>query len=53
MCYPDRRTAGVVFGILLCVIFGRPFASPVSLSKKAMASVGLVVFGLVSFSIGK
>lgn len=49
MCYPDRRTARVIFGIQLCVIFG----GPLTLSKKAMASVGIIVSELVSFSVGK
>lgn len=40
----DRRTAAAIFVILLFVMLRGTFASSVSLSRKAMVSVGLLTF---------
>lgn len=48
----DFRTAGGIFVTLLLVILGGTLTSPMAMTTKAMVSVGLVIFGLVSFYVG-
>jgi len=48
----NRTTTALAFGILLIVILGGTFSSPMMSSTKAMVGAGLVVFGIVTLLLG-
>lgn len=48
----DQTKAVGLFVVLLVIILGGTFSSPMATSTKTMVSGGLIVFGIVTFYIG-
>ena len=48
----NATTTGIAFAVLLVVILGGTFSSPMTTSTKAMVGVGLVGFGIVTLLLG-
>lgn len=48
----NQKQAIGLFVVLLVVLIGGTFTSPMSMGVKTMVGVGLLVFGLLTFYIG-
>ena len=51
MDFDQTKSIGL-FVVLLIIILGGTFSSPMALTTKAMVGVGLIVFGILTFYIG-
>jgi hypothetical protein len=51
MDFDQTKSIGL-FIVLLVIILGGTFSSPMSTTTKAIVGVGLIVFGILTFYIG-
>lgn len=48
----DQTTTGGIFVLLLIVLLGGTFSSPMAMTTKLVVSGGLILFGIVTLYVG-